>query len=95
MDEVIGAEDPEEVKAAKERVIEAGAECTAEAKKDVTDLHETKKEDISAELQEQLARLACLDPLAVTRILYLENGKMARFFKRWEQVTAGRDIEVT
>ena len=54
MDEVVGGDDnvpdPAEVKAAEERV-------TDEAKSIGRDLPE--------ELQEQLARLACLDPLAV------------------------------
>ena len=62
--------DPEEVKAAKEvkaaeeRVAEADAESITPA----AGSNEVKSDaaDLRAELQEQLARLACLDPLAVT-----------------------------
>ena len=77
MDEVVGVDDnvpdPEEVKAAKEvkaaeeRVAEADAESTT----DTAGSNEVKSgaTDLRAELQEQLARLACLDPLAVTPII--------------------------
>ena len=64
MDETVagddGVPDSEEVKAAEERVTEADTESN-ETKCDDTDL--------SVDLQEQLARLACLDPLAVTPII--------------------------
>ena len=75
MDEVVGVEDnapdPEEVKAAKEvkaaeeRVAEADTESTSDA---AAGSNEVKSDaaDLRAELQEQLARLACLVPLAVT-----------------------------
>ena len=63
MDEAVA--DSEGVKAAEEGVTEADTESTAatsnEAKCDATDLPD--------ELQEQLARLACLDPLAVAHYI--------------------------
>ena len=70
MDEVVDVDDnvpdPEEVKAAEERVAEADGESTTDAGS-----NEVKSDaaDLRAELQEQLARLACLDPLAVTPII--------------------------
>ena len=64
MDETVAGDedvpDPEEVKDAEERVTEADLESTT--------ADETKWDDteLSVDLQEQLTRLACLDPLAVT-----------------------------
>ena len=57
MDEAVA--DSEGVKAAEEGVTEAAT--SNEAKCDATDLPD--------ELQEQLARLACLDPLAVAHYI--------------------------
>ena len=75
MDEVVGVDDnipdPEGVKAAEERVTEADAESTTAATSNELHCNEAKIDatDLPAELQEQLARLARLDPLAVTPII--------------------------
>ena len=79
--------DSEEVKAAEERVTEADVE-TNETKCDDTDL--------SVDLQEQLARLACLDPLAVTHyILKLEKDLVEKVGTGYSREGHRGDLSLT
>ena len=82
--------DPEEVKDAEERVTEADIESTT--------ADETKWDDteLSVDLQEQLTRLACLDPLAVTyHILKLKKDLVEKVGTGYSREGHRGDLRLT